>query len=103
MDMWKAFRSSTLKPQNAPQATILYDKFHVLRHLHEAMDKVRKREYGRWSGPGRRFIKGQRFALLSRWRNLTLSGKRGLRLLFNANKRLYTAYLLKESFAQLWD
>jgi hypothetical protein len=22
--MWKAFRSSTLKPQNAPQATILY-------------------------------------------------------------------------------
>jgi transposase len=103
MDMWKAFRSSTRKPQNAPQATILYDKFHVLRHLHEALDKVRKREYGRLSGPGRRFIKGQRFALLSRWRNLTLSGKRGLRLLFNANKRLYTAYLLKESFEQLWD
>ncbi len=42
MDMWKAFRSSTRKPQNAPQATILYDKFHVLRHLHEAMDKVRE-------------------------------------------------------------
>jgi transposase len=103
MDMWKPFRSSTLKPQNAPQATILYDKFHVLRHLHEAIDKVRKREYGRLSGLGRRFIKGQRFALLSRWRNLTVSGKRGLRLLFQANKRLYTAYLLKESFAQLWD
>jgi len=103
MDMWKAFRSSTLNRQNAPQATILYDKFHVLRHLQEAMDKVRKREYARLSGPGRRFIKGQRFALLSRWRNLTLSGKRGLRLLFNANKRLYTAYLLKESFEQLWS
>jgi transposase len=103
MDMWKAFRSSTLNPQNAPQAAILHAKFHVLRHLQEAMDKVRKREYGRLSGPGRRFIKGQRFALLSRWRNLALSGKRGLRLLCNANKRLYTAYLLKESFEQLWD
>jgi transposase len=103
MDMWKAFRSSTLKPGNAPQATILYDKFHVLRHLQDALDKVRKREYGRLSGPGRRFIKGQRFALLSRWRNLSLPGKRGLKLLFNANKRLYTAYLLKESFEQLWD
>lgn len=80
MDMWKAFRSSTLKPHNAPQATILYDKFHVLRHLQEAIDKVRKREYARLTGPGRRFIKGQRFALLSRWRNLTLSGKRSLRL-----------------------
>jgi transposase len=88
MDMWKAFRSSTLKAQNAPQATILYDKFHVLRHLQDAMDKVRNREYAHLSGQGRRFIKGQRFALLSRWRNLTLPGKRGLRLLFHANKRL---------------
>ena len=26
-----------------------------------------------------------------------------LRLLFRANKRLHTAYLLKESFGQLWD
>ena len=75
----------------------------MLRHLQEAMDKVRKREYARLSGPGRRFVKGQRFALLSRWRNLSYTGKQGLRLLFNANKRLYTAYLLKESFEQLWD
>jgi transposase len=103
MDMWKPFRSSTLKPHHAPQAKILYDKFHVLRHLQDALDKVRRREYARLTGPGRRFIKGQRFALLSRWRNLTLQGRRGLRLLFNANKRLYTAYLLKESFEQLWD
>ena len=71
MDMWKAFRASTLKEGNAPQASIIYDKFHVVRHLQNALDKVRKREYARLSGRGRRFIKGQRFALLSRWRNLT--------------------------------
>ena len=35
MDMWKAFRTSTLKKGNAPQAAILYDKFHVVRHLGE--------------------------------------------------------------------
>ena len=52
MDMWKAFRNSTLKEGNAPQATILYDKFHVLKHLGEAMDKVRKREYARLVGEG---------------------------------------------------
>jgi hypothetical protein len=33
MDMWKAFRFSTLKPQKATKATILYDTFHVLRHF----------------------------------------------------------------------
>ena len=31
MDMWKAFRNSTHR--HAPEAAILFDKFHVLRHL----------------------------------------------------------------------
>ena len=49
MDMWKAFRKSTLKPEHAPGAAILFDKFHVLRHLSDALDQVRKREYGLYS------------------------------------------------------
>jgi transposase len=103
LDMWQAFRNSTLKEGNAPQATILYDKFHILTHLGAAMDKVRKREYARLSGKDRRFIKGQRYTLLSHWGNLTAEGRASLRLLFKANKRLNTAYLLKESFRQLWE
>src|SRR5271155_5075917 len=35
-------------------------------------------------------------------RNLSLEGKRSLELLLAANKRLNTAYVLKESFSQLW-
>jgi transposase len=103
MDMWQPFRTCTLKEGNAPQAKILYDKFHVLTHLGEAMDKVRKREYARLSGADRRFIKGQRYTLLSRWGNLSTEGRAALKLLFKANRRLNKAYLLKESFAQLWD
>jgi transposase len=103
MDMWKAFRNSTLKEGHAPQATILYDKFHILMHLGEAMDKVRKREYARLSGKDRRFIKGQRYTLLSHWGNLTAEGRSALKLLFKANTRLNKAYLLKESFGQLWE
>src|ERR1700694_1537165 len=103
MDMWKAFRNSTLKEGNAAQATILYDKFHILKHLGEAMDKVRKREYARLVGEDRRFIKGQRYTLLTHWGNLKAEGRQALKLLFKANKRLHKAYLLKESFAQLWD
>jgi transposase len=103
MDMWKAFRTSTLKEGHAAQAGILYDKFHVLRHLNEALDKVRKSEYYRLAGEDRRFIKGQKYTLLSHQANLSLEGKKSLKLLLAANKRLNTAYLLKESFAQLWD
>ena len=101
MDMWKPFRNSTQR--HAPQAAILFDKFHVLRQLGEALDKVRKPEYARLDGTKRRFIKGQKYALLSHPENLTGSARKNLKLLLAANKRLNTAYLLKESFAQLWD
>ena len=103
MDMWKAFRKSTLKAENAPQASILFDKFHILKHLGEAIDKVRKSEYARLTGKDRRFIKGQKYTLLSHRANLTQKGRQSLKQLLAANKRLQTAYLLKESFSQLWD
>jgi transposase len=103
MDMWKAFRKSTLKPEHAPGAAILFDKFHVLRHLGDALDQVRKSEYGRLVGKDRRFIKGQKYTLLSHRENLSTEGGRSLRLLLKANKRLNTAYVLKETFGQLWD
>jgi len=101
MDMWKPFRNATLA--RAPQAAILFDKFHIMRHLGEALDKVRKSEYARLSGKDRRYIKGQKYTLLSNRENLTLEGRQSLKTLLAANKRLHTAYLLKESFGQLWD
>jgi len=111
MDMWKAFEKSTRK--NTPWAAILFDKFHVMRHLGEALDKVRppksdpplaeKMEYARLSGKDRSYIKGQKYTLLSSKENLTLDGRRALRKLLKANRRLHTAYLLKETFGQLWS
>ena len=47
MDMWKSFEKVTGEP--APQAAILYDKFHVLSHLNKAIHKIRViqlRSYG---------------------------------------------------------
>ena len=101
MDMWKPFRNAT--GERAPKAAILFDKFHIMKHLGEALDSVRKSEYARVSGRERRYIKGQKYTLLSRGTNLSVSGKRALKLLLSVNKRLNTAYMLKESFGQLWD
>jgi len=101
MDMWKPFRAAT--QTHAPQAAILFDKFHIMRHLGEALDKDRKSEYARLSGKDRRYIKGQKYTLLSNRENLSLDGRTALKQLLAANKRLNTAYLLKESFGQLWD
>jgi transposase len=101
MDMWKPFRTATAG--HAPEAAILFDKFHIMRHLGEALDQVRKREYARLTGSKRRFIKGQKYTLLSNRENLNLEGRRALRELLRANRRLHVAYLLKESFGQLWS
>ena len=101
MDMWKAFRNSTTR--HAPQVRTIFDKFHILRHLGEALDAVRKSEYQRLTGEDRAYIKGQKYTLLSARANLDLEGRQALRKLLKANRRLQTAYLLRESFGQLWS
>ena len=99
--MWKPFRNSV--ERHAPQSKILYDKFHILQHLSKAMDEVRRSEYKRARKRERSFIKGQRYTLLSHKENLQAPAKQSLKKLLLANKRLNTAYLLKEEFGQLWD
>lgn len=101
MDMWKAFEKSA--KANIPQAAILYDKFHVLRHLGKALEKIRISEYKKVSQDKRKFIKGQKYTLLSKGENLNAKGKKSLEKLFEVNEKLSKAYILKESFEQLWS
>jgi len=99
MDMWKPF-TNVIRLRSHIQ--IIYDEFHILRHLHDAIDQVRRQEYFRLSQKDRRFIKGQRYTLLSHWNNLGREGRTSLETLFDANTRLFKAYLLKETFSKLW-
>lgn len=85
MDMWKPFKNSTLKREHAPQAKILFDKFHIMCHLGKALDEVRKSEYARLTGKSRSFIKGQKYTLLSHRENLTLDGRQSLKKLLQAS------------------
>ncbi|MFZ1548510.1 MAG: transposase [Candidatus Nitrotoga sp.] len=61
-----------------------------MKHLSDALDKVRKAEYARLQGTDRSYIKGQKYVLLSNHENLTLDGRRSLKTLLAANKRLNT-------------
>ena len=42
MDMWKAFMNTA--KEILPQASIVHDRFHLVKYLNEAIDKVRRRE-----------------------------------------------------------
>ena len=101
VDMWEPFRLSI--EQWAPQCKIVYDKFHVLQHANDAIDEVRRAEFFRQGLKKRGLIKGKKWLLLSRWKNLTNPHRGELNRLFGLNRRVFKAYLLKESLERLWD
>jgi transposase len=100
VDMWEPFRLSI--QQWAPQCKIIYDKFHIMQHANDAIDEVRKAEFFRQGPKKRGLIKGKKWLLLSRWTNLTQAHRGDLNQLFQMNRRVFKAYLLKESLDRLW-
>jgi transposase len=69
VDMWAPFRKSI--EEWAPQCKIVYDKFHILQHANDAIDEVRRAEFFRQGKKKRDLIKGKKWLLMSRWKNLT--------------------------------
>jgi transposase len=100
VDMWEPF-SLSLR-QWAPNAAIVYDKFHIMQHANKAIDEVRRGEFFRKGGAMRSLVKGKRWLLLTRWVHLTSGKRQQLNELFALNRKLMKAYLLKESLERLW-
>jgi transposase len=100
VDMWEPFRLSI--EQWAPNCRIVYDKFHIMQHANDAIDEVRRAEFFRKGGRMRGLVKGKRWLLLSRWVNLTAGKRQELNQLFALNRKVFKAYLLKESLDRLW-
>ena len=67
------------------------------------MDEVRRAEFFRKGRKMRDVIKGKKWLLLSRWKNLAKNQRGLLNQVFHLNRRVFKAYLLKESLEKLWD
>jgi transposase len=85
----------------APQAEVIFDRFHVQRLVQDAVDAVRRDEVRAAPAADRKQLKGTRWALLKSVWNLTLFESGRLVDLQRQNKRLYRAYLLKEAVVRL--
>jgi transposase len=101
IDMWQPFRLSI--QQWAPNARIVYDKFHIMQHANRAIDEVRRAEFFRKGRRMRGLVKGKRWLLLTRWMNLMEVKRQELSQLFALNRKVFKAYLLKESLDRLWS
>jgi transposase len=101
IDMSAAFIAAVR--DRAPQATLTFDRFHVQKLANEALDEVRRAEVREATGEATSFIKKSRWALLKNPWNLTRKQGQKLREIQQNNRRLYRAYLLKESLAKVLD
>ena len=101
VDMWEPFRLSI--EQWAPNCRIVYDKFHIMQHANRAIDEVRRAEFFRKGPRMRGLVKGKRWLLLTRWLNLSDVKRQELNQLFALNRKMFKAYLLKESLDRLWN
>ncbi len=96
IDMSPAFIAGV--SNNFPNAEITFDRFHVVKLLNEAMDKVRKderREHER--------IKGHKYTFLKSNKHLSEKKKNEREELIELYPKLGEAYRLKELFNDFWN
>ena len=88
---------------HAVNAQILFDRFHIVKHLHEAVDAARRELWRRLTSKERVDFKGTRWLLLKNPWNLSSGQKERLSMLVRWNSPLVRAWYLKESFQLFWD
>ena len=100
MDMWAAY--AKLVRDYAVNAQILFDRFHIVKHLNEAVDAARRDLWRQLTTQERVSFKGTRWLLLKNPWNLSSGQKERLSTLVRWNSPLVRAWYLKESFQLFW-
>jgi transposase len=100
-DMWAPYYE--IVKQYCPNAIIVFDKFHIVSHLLDAVDQVRRQEIRKMDPDQVELLKGTRYIWLKNPWNLTPKQKKRLGFLEKLNLKINRAYLLKESFMRLYE
>jgi transposase len=100
-DMWQPY-IDVIK-NRAPQAVLVFDKFHIVRHLMHAVDQVRRDEITDKGPAHKALMYKTRYIWLKNPWNLTEPQAMRLGELERLNLKINRAYLLKELFRYFWD
>ncbi len=95
-DMWKPYVE--LAKVFFPNANIIIDKYHFIRQVTWAIEKVRKRLQRSMSDRLRRYYNRSRKLILTRYRKLKEEDKRACDLMLQYNDDLRLAHQMKEWF-----
>jgi len=101
-DMWKPYLN--VVAQYAKHALNILDRFHIMKHMNEALDKVRNQEIKSLKAKGKEpVLTGSKWCLLKKPENLTENQEIKLKELLAINLKSIRAYLLKEDFQFFWQ
>ncbi|HOF16292.1 MAG TPA: ISL3 family transposase [Bacteroidales bacterium] len=95
MDMWQSYINAT--KNFLPNAEIVHDKFHLVKCLNEAIDKVRKREVRH-----NEELKNTKYLFLKNLENHTEKQRIKFESIAKANYEVSRAWRIKENFRDIF-
>jgi len=101
MDMWPAFMNAASKI--LPEAKIVHDKFHVAKHLGEAVDKVRKTEHRELLSNGDTRLVGAKYLVLKNPENMKDTQFELFEQLRASGLKCGRAWAIKDLFREFWE
>ena len=100
MDMWPAYMGAVR--ETLPKASIVHDKFHVVKYLNESVDQVRRREHRAMSAAGFSPLIGTKYSWMRNFKDKRSSEAVEFRALHQMNLKTSRAWTIKETFAHFW-
>ena len=100
-DMSQAYISAI--EDHCPNATLILDRFHIVKALNEAVDEVRKQQWREAGTDERKTLKGLRWLLFKHSSSRSKNDSRILNELRKANRRIHRGWVLKDEFEHFWD
>jgi transposase len=101
MDMWKPYKE--VAETFFKNSTIVIDKYHFIRQVIWAFEKVRKSEQKKFASVRRKYFKRSRFLLLKRMKKLNEEQLQAVEVMLKTSTKLNDAYMLKEKFYEFVD
>jgi transposase len=101
-DMWQPYLN--VIAEQVRQAVHVLDRFHIMKKMNEAIDKVRRSETRQLEEDSyEAVLKHSRWCLLKRPENLTEKQTVKLAELLKYNLKSVRSYLLREDFQRFWE
>jgi transposase len=101
IDMWEPYLKATTKA--APQAQIVHDKFHIAKHLNEAVDQVRRAENRQLRRQGSDLLSGTKHVWLKNPQNWHQLDRLKFEALRSSGCKVARAWQIKELFREFWS